>query len=226
MRNTIGVLFCGCGCYDGTDIHEAVLTLYCLDRAGAAAQCMAPDVLQHHVRDHLTQQLDERPRNALAESARIVRGAIQDVGAVRASDIDGLIIPGGFGTVTHLSDFAVSGPECGLLPAVERLMTAMRAASKPVGATGIAAATIVRAMAGGSPQVTIGRDAGIAAGIVRLGGIHRDCGVTDIVVDASHRIVTTPAYMLDATITEVARGIGQLVDKVLELCPSKDGRSG
>lgn len=224
MRYTIGLLFSGCGCYDGTDVHEAVLTLFFLDRAGAVARCMAPDVPQHHVRNHLTQGLDERPRNVLAESARIARGDIQDVGSVRVSDIDGLIIPGGFGTVTHLVDFAVNGPDCETIPAVDRLMAELLASGKPIGATGIAAATLARSLAGVSPQVTVGRDAGIAAGIARMGGTHCDCGVTDIIVDALHRIVTTPGYMLDATMSEVACGIAKLVDKVLKLCPSRDGR--
>ena len=35
-----------CGVFDGTEIHEAVLTLLALDRRGAEAVCMAPNVDQ------------------------------------------------------------------------------------------------------------------------------------------------------------------------------------
>jgi enhancing lycopene biosynthesis protein 2 len=38
----IGVLLSGCGVYDGSEIHEAVLTLLNLDRAGAEILCMVP----------------------------------------------------------------------------------------------------------------------------------------------------------------------------------------
>jgi len=56
MAKQIGVLLSGCGVFDGTEIHEAVLTLLFLDRAGASVQCMAPDMDQFHVINHLTQQ--------------------------------------------------------------------------------------------------------------------------------------------------------------------------
>ena len=45
----IGVLLSGCGVFDGSEIHEAVLTLLALDRAGADIICMAPNVDQAHV---------------------------------------------------------------------------------------------------------------------------------------------------------------------------------
>ena len=50
----VGVVLSGCGVYDGSEIHEAVITLLALDRAGAEAVCMAPDVQQMQVVNHLT----------------------------------------------------------------------------------------------------------------------------------------------------------------------------
>ena len=69
----IGVLLSGCGLYDGSEIHEAVLTLLALDRAGAEIVCMAPDTDQYHVVNHMTQEVMEEKRNVLVESARIAR---------------------------------------------------------------------------------------------------------------------------------------------------------
>ena len=63
--------------------------------------------------------------------------------------------------------------------------------------------------------MTIGDDPGTAAALQQMGVTHRNCAVTDCVVDAAHRIVTTPAYMYDAKVHEVAQGIGKLVDAVL-----------
>ena len=75
----VGVCLSGCGVYDGSEIHEAVLTLLVLDRAGARAICMAPDVQQLHVIDHRSGAVTGETRNALVESARIARGDVRDV---------------------------------------------------------------------------------------------------------------------------------------------------
>ena len=75
----IGVLFSGCGVFDGAEIHESVLTMLALDRAGAEIVCMAPNVEQHHVINHLTQEETDEKRNVLVESARIARGEIKDL---------------------------------------------------------------------------------------------------------------------------------------------------
>jgi enhancing lycopene biosynthesis protein 2 len=217
MKKTIGVLLSGCGVFDGAEIHEAVLTLLFLDRAGASVRCMAPDMDQLHVINHLTQQEADETRNVLVESARIARGEIVDVAGIHASDIDALIIPGGFGAAKNLSDFAVTGPDCQIHPEVQRLLDEMMNSAKPVGALCIAPATLVRAIGDRSPQVTIGNDSGTAAAIETMGGGHADCLVSEICVDETNRIVTTPAYMLGPGIKEVAVGIEKLVDKVLSL---------
>ncbi|BBO66836.1 glyoxalase [Desulfosarcina alkanivorans] len=218
MAKKIGVLLSGCGVFDGAEIHEAVLTLLFLDRAGASIRCMAPDTDQLHVINHLTQQTSDERRNVLVESARIARGEIVDLSTVAADDIDALIIPGGFGAAKNLSDFAVNGPGAQVHPQVQRLLGEMVDRSKPIGAICIAPATVVCALSGRSPRVTIGNDVGTAAAIASMGGEHADCGVADICVDESNRIVTTPAYMLGPGIKDVATGIEKLVDKVLSLC--------
>lgn len=218
MAKRIGVLLSGCGVFDGAEIHEAVLTLLFLDRAGASAVCMAPDVDQLHVINHLTQQVSDERRNVLVESARIARGDIKDLSEVSADDIDGLIIPGGFGAAKNLSDFAVKGPDAQVHADVRRLLEEMADRSKPIGALCIAPATVAGALGGRSPRVTIGNDAGTASAIVSMGGDHAVCSVTEVCVDEKNRIVTTPAYMLGPGIKEVAVGIERLVDKVLSLC--------
>lgn len=217
MAKTIGVLLSGCGVFDGAEIHEAVITLLAIDRAGATARCMAPDVAQLHVVNHMTQQEMAESRNVLVESARIARGDIVDVASVSAGELDALIIPGGFGAAKNLSDFAVKGPDATVLPAVQKIISDMLDAGKPVGAICIAPATLTKAVAHRKPQVTIGSDAGTAAAIGTMGGKHVSCTVDMIHVDEANRIVTTPAYMLGPGIADVAVGIEKLVAKVLEM---------
>jgi len=217
MGKKIGVLLSGCGVYDGSEIHEAVLTLLALDRAGASIVCTAPDIDQMHVINHLTQEVTTERRNVLVESARIARGDIRNLKDLKAEELDGLIIPGGFGAAKNLSDFAVEGARAHVNPEVKRILEEMTASKKPVGAICIAPATLTRALGDRQPEVTIGNDTGTAAAIESMGGRHHNCTVDMIHVDEKNRIVTTPAYMLGPGIKEVAAGIERLVGEVMAM---------
>jgi len=217
MAKKIGVLLSGCGVFDGTEIHESVLTLLFLDRAGADIICMAPNMDQLHVINHLTQsEMDER-RNVLVESARIARGNIRDAKEISADDLDSLIIPGGFGAAKNLSDFAVRGPQATVHPEVQRILEEMTHAGKPIGAICIAPATLTRAIAEKSPEVTIGNDVATAEAIESMGGKHHKCSVDMIHLDQTNRVITTPAYMLGPSIKHVAAGIEKLVDQIMSM---------
>lgn len=213
----IGVLLSGCGVYDGAEIHEAVITMLALDRAGAEIVCMAPNVDQYDVINHLSGQPVDEKRNVLIESARIARGDIKDIQDVKASDIDGLIIPGGFGAAKNLSNFAIKGKDAAVNEQTKRLINEMAAADKPIGAICIAPATLTKALGNKNPEVTIGNDPGTAEGIEAMGGQHKVCTVDMIHVDNKNKLVTTPAYMLGPSIKDIAIGIEKLVKKVIEL---------
>jgi len=217
MTKKVGVLLSGCGVFDGSEIHEAVLTLLFLDQAGAEIVCMAPDLDQMHVINHLTQEVSTEKRNVLVESARIARGAIHNIKDIKASDLDALIIPGGFGAAKNLSDFAVQGADATVHGDVERLVNEMILAKKPIGAICIAPATLTKAIAVQKPEVTIGSDAGTAAAITQMGGVHHDCSVDTIHIDKNNGLVTTPAYMLGPVIKNVAVGIEKLVKQVMTM---------
>ena len=167
----------------------------------------------------LTNEPTGETRNVLRESARIARGKIIDVAHVAAADLDALIIPGGFGAAKNLCNFAERGADCDVNPDVERLVAEMLAAKKPIGAICIAPAMLARVCGKHdvAATVTIGTDAGTAAAIGQTGCMHQDCAVTDIAIDHTHKIVTTPAYMLGHGPAEVFEGIRKLVNEVLAL---------
>jgi enhancing lycopene biosynthesis protein 2 len=215
MKKKIGVVLSGCGVYDGSEIHEAVLTLLAIDRNGAEALCMAPDMDLAEI-DHLSGQPTGGSRNVLVESARIARGNISNIAGVKAVDIDAIIFPGGFGAAKNLCDFAMKGADTSVNPEVARLLKEMAAAKKPIGAICIAPALIARVLGKEyAPQVTIGNDAGTAAAINSTGSLHVNCPVRELVIDSKNRIVTTPAYMLAGCISEAADGIEKAVKAVI-----------
>lgn len=210
----VGIVLSGCGVYDGAEIHEAVLTLLAVDRAGAQAICFAPDKPQFHVVNHLTGEVTHENRNILVESARIARGKIQPLSQADANQLDALIVPGGFGAAKNLSDFATQGAACQVDESLALLTREIYKQNKPIGFICIAPALLPKLL--GEPvRVTIGNDIDTAECIEEMGGTHIVCPVDDIVVDAQHKVVTTPAYMLANSISEAAKGIDKLVERVL-----------
>ncbi len=218
MAKRVGVLLSGSGVYDGAEIHESVITMLALDRRGAEMVFFAPDGPQMHVVNHLTGEVEEgAERNILVESARIARGDIQDVATVSADDIDALILPGGFGAAKNLCDFAVSGTDCVVNPDVAALVRAVHDQGKPIAAVCIAPALIAKVLGGVSPEITIGNDVDTAKALEAMGATHVQCPVTEFVVDRERKIVSSPAYMLGQSISEVAEGIEKTVDALLEM---------
>ncbi|WP_135081152.1 isoprenoid biosynthesis glyoxalase ElbB [Terasakiella sp. SH-1] len=211
----IAVVLSGCGVFDGAEIHESVLTLLAIQRAGASYQCFAPDVDQHHVINHMTGDEMDETRNVLVESSRIARGDIKPLADYQASDFDALILPGGFGAAKNLSSFAFDGPDCQVNGDVEAALKSTRDAAKPIGALCISPAVLAKVF--GDINVTIGQDEGTAGAIETLGCTHTTTSHGEITVDAAAKVVTTPCYMLDANIAQIADGAQACVDEIIKL---------
>lgn len=219
MSKKIGVLLAGCGVHDGSEIHEATLALLALDEAGAEAICMAPDVSQPDVIDHVSGKPTGERRNALVEAARIARGKIRDIASVAADELDGLVVPGGFGAAKILCDFAERGEDARPHPEVERLVRQLYAATKPMAFFCIApalAAAIFRSM-GIQATLTIGNDEATASKLRHMGAQHEAQPVDGVCIDRRNRIVSTPCYMLARSIREVRTGAERAVRALLEM---------
>lgn len=214
------VILSGCGVFDGSEIHEAVLTLLAIDRLGGRYRCYAPDRPQMHVVNHLSGQVAQgESRNVLVESARIARGQIADLATFDPAEADALILPGGFGAAKNLSSFATEGAACAVDPGVERAVRAMVAAGKPVGALCIAPAVLARIL-GDGVELTIGDDPATAAAIEAAGARHRVAGRAEVVVDRARKLATSPCYMLSSPIATIADGAENTVRALIELIGS------
>lgn len=216
MTKKFAVVLAGCGVYDGAEVTESVTTLLAIDRAGASYQCFAPDIPQLHVINHLTgDPMEGETRNVLTEAARIPRGAIKPISEYAPSDFDAIIFPGGFGAAKNLCTFAIDGPDCKVDPSVQKAIIDTREAGKPIGALCISPALMAKVL--GAVKVTIGSDADTAAGIEKMGATHQNTDHAEIVVDADAKLVTTPCYMLDASVSQIAQGAENVVNKLIEL---------
>ncbi|BCN26332.1 isoprenoid biosynthesis glyoxalase ElbB [Vibrio alfacsensis] len=212
----IAVILSGSGVYDGTEIHEAVLALYAIERAGATWHCFAPNINQLHVINHKTGEEMDETRNVLVESARIARGNIDDVAKLNVDEYDALLLPGGFGVAKNLTDFAIAGAECSINTHVAQACRAFAKANKPAGYLCIAP-TIIPMIYDQGVKGTIGNDEATAAAFDRMGGEHIDCQVDEVHFDENHKVLSTPAYMLAENISQAASGIDKLVNKLVEI---------
>ncbi|EPE2693317.1 isoprenoid biosynthesis glyoxalase ElbB [Vibrio alginolyticus] len=212
----VAVILSGSGVYDGSEIHEAVLALYAIEKAGATWHCFAPNIDQLHVINHLTGDEMDEARNVLIESARIARGNIDDVAKLNVDEYDALLLPGGFGAAKNLTDFAVSGAECSINAHVAQACRAFANAKKPAGYLCISPVIIPMIYEQGV-KGTVGNDEAVSIAFNQMGGEHTTCPVEGIIFDEKHLVLSTPAYMLAENISQAASGIEKLVSKLIKI---------
>ena len=223
----IGVLLSGCGVYDGSEIHESVLTLLALDKLGVEIICIAPDIEQHHVINHLTGEPMPEKRNVLTEAARIARGNIKALHDVNIKELDGLAMPGGFGVAKNLTKWAFEGPKGEINIEVKHFLNKLVKEGKPIAALCMAPTTLAKALEGtdvkarltvGTTEATSPYDIkAISEGMGSIGAEAVMCSVTHIVEDDVNNIITSPCYMMDASIGEIYSGIEKTINKLVEM---------
>lgn len=213
----IAVILSGCGVFDGAEIHEATLAMLAIKQAGYNYQIFAPDVQQTDTVNHHTGQESQEKRNVLVESARIARGKALPLDQFNPEQYDALIIPGGFGAAKNLCNFASQGAAFTVIPQLEKVLKHMNRLGKPIGAICIAPVILAKVFPGS--QVTVGTKGQASDIIEQIGSIHTETTHAQIVIDHQNKLVSTPCYMLDADITQIAQGTSKLVEAIIKLIP-------
>ena len=214
-QKRFAVILSGCGVFDGAEIHEATLTLLAIAKAGCSYECFAPDKEQAQVINHLTGKLMSGERNVLVESARISRGKIEPLNLFEPEKFDAVIFPGGFGVPKNLCTLAFDGSECTVDPEVELAVIASVEAKILIGALCIAPALIAKILPGA--EVTIGNDPDTIAAIEKMGGVHHKTSNGELIIDEKYKLVTSPCYMLDAHILQIAEETQKVIDELINL---------
>ena len=213
----VAVVLAGSGVKDGSEIHEATLTLYFLNELGVSYTCFAPDRDQHHVVNHLNEQ--EQPnekRNILTEASRIARGDILALDQLKTNEYDAILFPGGFGAAKNLCDYAIKGLEFSVFNDVEKVIKSAHQNRKVLGFICIAPVMAAKLIPG--VTVTIGSECDTSEHIKQLGGVHKVCSVDEVVWDEKNNVVSTPAYMLGPSIKDIGSGIKLLCQEVKIRC--------
>ena len=97
----------------------------------------------------------------------------------------------------------------------EKAIKDMVSLGKPIGALCISPVILAKIL--GDVELTIGQDTGTAEAIVEMGATHTLTSHGEVVVDPGYNLVTTPCYMLDATIDQIAEGAYNVVDAMIKM---------
>jgi enhancing lycopene biosynthesis protein 2 len=214
----VAVILSGCGVYDGSEIHEAVLSLWALSKNEVNYQCYAPDKEQYHVINHITKEVSLETRNVLIESARIARGNIKPLTELKVDDYSAVLLPGGFGVAKNLSNFAIEGENYKVDIEVERIIKEFHSAHKPIAALCIAPVILAKIVGG---IITIGNDYATAKMLNNVGATHTIKEYNEVAVDEKNMFVTNPCYMLADSIFKVSLGVEAAVEAMIGLMNRK-----
>lgn len=216
MSKKVAVVLSGCGYLDGAEITEAISTLIALSQNNLEYQCFAPDMGAPEV-DHVTGQETGQKRNVLKEAARIARGKVLPLSQLKEKDFAAIVLPGGYGAAKNLSTFAFKGSAGEINQDLSDSLNAFHSSGKPIAAVCIAPAAVALALGKKGVSVTIGNDEGTAGEVKKTGAEHVNCKVDDFVLDKKNKVITTPAYMYDATPAQAFTGIQKTIQELAKL---------
>lgn len=209
------IILAGNGVYDGSEIHEAVMSMYAVQKNGAQYVIFAPDINQHHVINHVTGEEMPEKRNVLIESARIARGNIKDLKEFNAENFDALLIPGGFGVAKNLCSFAFDGEAKQINEQVLQAIQHMHKLHKPIGALCISPVLLAKAINGAA--ITLGNDKATIEKVEKMGATHQVSVHGQVTIDKKNKLFTAPCYMLEATIPQIAEDADNVVKEIINL---------
>ena len=224
MIKKTAVLFSGSGVYDGTEIHESVCALLALKQNRLKYLSLAPNIQQCHVINHLNGQELKQERNVLEESSRIVRGNILSLEKINYDEINSLLIPGGFGAVKNLSDWAFNGRNCRILPEVKNLILHCIENKKPIVSLCISPILIAKSLEGTKYKAKLTLGSTKEKSPYNIQDMHKDLNSlgaetienfnTEISIDEELKIIIAPCYMMKIGIDQVYQNIKKAVEKL------------
>ena len=196
------LLLTGVGRGDGSETIETAAMLFALHKHNIKVTAFAFDRPLTDNINHLTSEAETQKRNAMVESARIMRGDVSDITSLDAIDYDMLVIPGGFGVAKNFCDFAFKGGEMSVDPKIQEILMSFHFQKKPIGACCIAPVLLAKVIP--NAMVTLGmkgEEFPFNGSIDAARSWGAKCELKDIgevCVDKDNMLVTSPAFMKDA----------------------------
>jgi enhancing lycopene biosynthesis protein 2 len=124
----------------------------------------------------------------------LVRHSSVEISDVKATGIEGLIVPGGKRIFDGLCDFASAGDSLKVNDSLKGLVKGVYRLEKPIGAFGESAFLVAKALQGITRSglvVTVGNDPKLQAGIEKCGAQAVVTRPGEVVLDETNKVVTS-----------------------------------
>jgi len=219
LSGKVGILLSGLGYDNGTQVLEVPFIYREIEKNGGAVVCLMPKGLTSSAgRGRVAAR-----RNLIEECAPIIRGEVVAVEDADPKRLSGLIIPGGRGAITVLSNIAEAGSDARILRSVQDLIIGMHVRKKPIGTFGYGGALVAIALkrATDEPVITLGEDAALTASLSSLGIAPVNVGPQDVICDPDNRLFSAAGIGPDSSINKGADGVERLTQALMKFKENK-----
>ena len=224
-KKKFAMILSGCGGLDGSESHEAISLMIAMKQIGVNYICFAINEDQkyviHAVDRGVDSSHDDEKRNMLTEARRLNHGVVHDLKKLTVDSLDALILPGGYGTGTSLSNFVIcdngvcsKNSNYRVRKEIKDIICEFYRQKKPIFAGCMAPVLVNGSLTGVKIMTDIG---GYTKEIIEnYGNSYQICKAGDICVDKKNKIVTAPFYMtpkveVDTIFKESVKGIKEIV---------------
>ncbi len=208
------VLLSGCGHRDGTEINEAVFSFLSLSQQGIEYDIFAPNREQYDTLNYLTGEEISPKRNILEESSRITQGIVRPLEEFDIGNYSALVLPGGYGALKNNTNFPAENGEWEVKADIAKVILAFYKAQKPIGAICIYPSILAILFKDKKIKITTGLNPEskklIKFSQAEVVLIDSD----EIVIDENSLIISTPAFMNEASLSKVYNGISKLINQL------------
>ena len=130
---------------------------------------------------------------------------------------------------TYIADclLLLSGADMSVNPEMERVLKDFQSAGKPIGLCCIAPIIAAKVFGSEGVKVTLGKSGdanlwpygGSLEAAASFGANVVPADVSEVCVDETHKIVTSPAFMYNGKFHEIQDGVSNMVNAVLKMLP-------
>ncbi len=214
MSAKIGILLSGLGAEKGTQILELSFIYREIERGGTVPLCLIPTEITPVAGRGRT----IKPRDLFEECAPVVRGEAVPVENIEPKELRALIIPGGRGPITVLSNIAEAGSDARIVRSVQNLIVGMHVRKRLIGTIGYGGALVMVALKQTieEPIITLGEDAALTADLSSLGIPPVNVGPQEVIIDQQNLIFSTAGISANSSLAKASNGIEILVKGILK----------
>lgn len=215
-----GIFLSGCGYEEGTDIWETVLLSYFLEEK----KIKTIHLYSKPQNIDRTKKAENSPqvfsRNLFSGASTIARGSLKELKDISSESLDALIFPGGEGILKNFTQKDQKNPVLKIDPELKKFIREAYRRKRPMAGCGVSSLVIASALRDivTSPlTLTTGSDPELSDQLEKMGVNHIITKADEAVIDSENKLVTTAGSKIKTNLTELGKGLKNLIDGILEL---------